>query len=238
VRVGPDVDGHFLPESPANIFAQGRQNDVPLILAFTHDESSNDLRTADTLEAYRAAAAKLYGDRAEKFLALYPASNDAEAREMGLSAARDGMIGMRMRSWALAQSERGKAPVYMAMFSRVHPFSEGVTFYDNPKALGAYHTSDIPYWFQTQEAFNLFRRTRDWTDYDRDLSNKMMSGLLAFARVGDPSTASVAWPRWNRQKEQLLEFGDAVAILPMNTQRLDFHTQASATPATPRLSRD
>jgi para-nitrobenzyl esterase len=238
VKVGPDVDGHFLADSPANIFAQGRQNDVPVILAFTHDESSNDLRTAETLEAYRAAAAKLYGDRAEKFLTLYPASSDAEAREMGLSAARDAMIGMRMRSWALAQSERGKAPVYMVMFSRVHPFSDGVTFYDNPKAIGAYHTSDVPYWFQTQEAFNLFRRTRDWTDYDRDLSNKMMSGLLAFARVGDPSTVLVPWPRWSRQKEQLIEFGNAVAILPMNTQRLDFHTQPNVAPTMPRLSRD
>jgi para-nitrobenzyl esterase len=238
VKVGPDVDGHFLPDTPANIFAQGRQNDVPVILTFTRDESSNDLRTAGSLEAYKAAAAKLYGGRADEFLKLYPASSDAEAREMGLSAARDGMIEMRMRSWALAQSERGKAPVYMAMFSRVHPFSDGVTFYDNPKAIGAYHTSDVPYWFQTQEAFNLFRRTRDWTDYDRDLSNKMMIGLLAFARVGDPSTASVPWPRWSRQKEQLIEFGDAVAILPMNTQRLDFHTQANVAPTVPPLSRD
>jgi hypothetical protein len=66
----------------------------------------------------------------------------------------------------------------------------------------------------------------------------MMSGLLAFARVGDPSTASVPWPRWSRQKEQLIEFGDAVAIQPMNTQRLDFQTNASAIPAVPRLSRD
>jgi para-nitrobenzyl esterase len=157
---------------------------------------------------------------------------------MGLLAARDGMIGTRVRSWALAQSDRGKAPVYMAMFARVHPFTDGVTFYDNPKAIGVYHTSDIPYWFQTQDAFNLFRRTRDWTDYDRDLSNKMMSGLLTFARVGDPSTASVLWPRWSRQKEQLIEFGDAVAIQPMNTQRLDFQANARVNPAAPRLSRD
>jgi carboxylesterase type B len=66
----------------------------------------------------------------------------------------------------------------------------------------------------------------------------MMSGLLAFARIGDPSTALVPWPRWTRQKEQLVEFGDAVAIEPMNKQRLDFHTNASVTPAMPRPSRD
>ena len=38
VKVGPHVDGHFLTDSPANIFAQGRQNDVPVILTFTRDE--------------------------------------------------------------------------------------------------------------------------------------------------------------------------------------------------------
>jgi para-nitrobenzyl esterase len=238
VRVGPTVDGYFLPDSPVRIFAQGRQNDVPVILAFTRDESSNALRTAENLEAYKAAAAKLYGERAEAFLKLYPASSDAEAREMGLTAAREGMIEMRMRSWALAQTELGKAPVYMTMFSRVHPFSDGVTFYDNPKAIGAYHTSDIPYWFQTQEAFNMFRTTRDWNAYDRDLSDKMLGGLLAFARVGDPSIALIPWPRWTRQKEQLLEFGDAIATRPMNPQRLDFHSNGSVPPAVPRLSRD
>jgi para-nitrobenzyl esterase len=120
----------------------------------------------------------------------------------------------------------------------VHPFADGVTFYDNPKAIGAYHTSDIPYWFQTQDAFNMFRKTRDWSASDRDLSDKMMGGLLAFARTGDPSTASVPWLQWTRHKEQLLEFGDVIATRPMNAQRLDFQTDASVTAATPRLSRD
>jgi para-nitrobenzyl esterase len=42
----------------------------------------------------------------------------------------------------------------MYMFSPVHPFAEGVKFFDDPKSIGAYHTSDVPYWFGTQDAFN------------------------------------------------------------------------------------
>src|SRR5579863_2841212 len=35
---GPDVDGYFLPESVPGIFAQGKQNDVPLLAGWNHDE--------------------------------------------------------------------------------------------------------------------------------------------------------------------------------------------------------
>jgi len=37
----PDVDGLFLPESPAAIFAAGKQNDVPLLAGWNHDEGGN-----------------------------------------------------------------------------------------------------------------------------------------------------------------------------------------------------
>ena len=35
--------GYFLPETPAQIFAAHKQNDVPVIASFTNDESSNEL---------------------------------------------------------------------------------------------------------------------------------------------------------------------------------------------------
>jgi para-nitrobenzyl esterase len=238
IKVGPIVDGHFLADTPAQVFAAGQFNDVPLMVGFTRDESSNDLRTAKSLSEFQAAAKRLYGERAQEFLKLYPASNDAEARAMGHTAAREGMIETRMRGWLQAQSRNGAAPAYTFMFSRVHPFAEGVTFYDKPKEIGAYHTSDVPYWLGTQDALNLFRTTRDWTAYDRELSDRMMDCLIAFARTGNPSTTVVTWPQWRPQTEQLVEFGDVVAIRPMDRIRLDFHAAANATPATPRLSRD
>lgn len=238
ITVRPNVDGYLLPDTVDRIFAEGRQYDVPLIVGFTRDESSNELRRAKDLGEYLAAAQKLYGDQAERFLKLYPASTDTEAKAMGLTAAREGLIEMRMRVWALSQSARGKAPVYMYMLSRVQPFAQGVSFYDNVPAIGAYHTSDVPYWFQTQDAFNLFRKTRDWTAYDRDLSSRMMASLLAFARTGNPSTAATPWPRWAPGNERLVDFGDEVGVRTENTERMNFHTPANLTLPTPRLSRD
>jgi para-nitrobenzyl esterase len=238
VAVGPDIDGHFLPDTVPNIFAAGKQNDVATISGFTRDESSNDLRTAANLEAYIAVARKLYGDQAERFLTLYPASNDQQAKAMGLAAAREGQAEAGTRNWALAQHKTGTAPFYMYMFSRVHPFAENVKFFDNPIAIGAYHTSDVPYWFQTLDAMNKIRVTRVWTEFDRDLSNRMADCLVAFARTGDPATPATLWPQWTPKSEKFIEFGDTTEVREESAERMEFHTPANVTPSTPRISRD
>jgi len=224
IRVGgADVDGYFLPSSPAQIFAARQQNDVPVILGFTHDESSNELRTAKSLAEYKAAAAKLYGKDAETFLRLYPAATDAEAAEMGRTAAREGMVGRSMRNWAVVQAKYGSAPAWIFLFSRAHPYIPGVAIADqDPATIGAYHTSDVPYWFGTQDALNLIRPTRKWTDYDRDLSEKMTAALVAFANTGNPNTAKVSWPEWKPDKEVLMEFGNTMREEAMPTARLEF----------------
>ena len=220
---GANIDGYFLPNAPAQLFAEHLQNDIPAIVGFTHDESSNELRTAKNLEEFKAAAKKLHGAYAEEFLRLYPVSTDAEAREMGGTAAREGMIERGARNWALQQAGNGKAPVYLFMFSRVHPYIPGVLIADQDTAIvGAYHTSDVPYWFGTQDALNIIRPTRTWTAYDRELSKKMTAALIAFANTGDPGTAAVPWPQWTPQNEKLVEFGDNIRVLPMNTPRLEF----------------
>jgi para-nitrobenzyl esterase len=238
VSVTPDIDGYVLPDTVQNIFAAGKQNDVAIVAGFTSDESSNDLRTAGTLDAYVAAARKLYGDQADRFLALYPAKTDDQAKAMGLLAAREGLVEIGTRNWADAQTKTGKAPFYMYMFSRVHPFAANVEFFDSPQKIGAYHSSDVPYWFGTQDAFNKFRTTRVWTEFDRALSERMMDTLIAFARTGDPGTPAMPWPQWKQDAQKYVEFGDESGVREENRARLDFHTPANVTPSTPRVSRD
>jgi len=240
IRVGGAIsDGYFLPNTPAKIFAAHQQNDVPVILGFTHDESSNALRTAKSLTEYKAAAVKLYGNDSDAFLRLYPAATDAEVAEVGRTAAREGMVGRSMRNWAVVQRKCGTAPVRMYMFSRVHPYIPGVAIADqDPATIGAYHTSDVPYWFGTQDALNLIHPTRKWTAYDRDLSEKMTAALIAFANTGDPTTTAISWPEWKPQSEVLLEFGNRVQTQPMATGRLDFMAAHPVAGGTRRAARD
>ena len=107
-RFQPTVDGNLLPESPTQLFAAARQNDIPLLLSLMRDESSNALRTAKTADEYRAAASQLYGDRAADFLKLYPVATDADVPSVGAKAAREAGMETTMRGWALAQIEDGK----------------------------------------------------------------------------------------------------------------------------------
>ncbi|RPJ80152.1 MAG: carboxylesterase, partial [Acidobacteria bacterium] len=222
-RFQPVVDQYFLPAMPNEIFAAGKQNDVPAILGFMHDESSNSLRRAKNVEEYKAAARELFGSAAEEFLALYPVATNEDVLTAGAKAAREAGMESTMRAWARAQAKTGKAPVWVNVFSRVHPYAPGVTFTDHdPKTVGAYHTGEVPYWFQTQDAYNLFRTTRNWTAYDRELSDKLSDALIAFAKTGNPNTAAIVWPRYDPANEQMIEVGDRIRVLEMNTAGLNF----------------
>jgi para-nitrobenzyl esterase len=215
VRFGPAVDGYFWPEPPSAVFRSGRQNDVPVLIGFTRDESSNDLRSATTVSEFQAAARKYFGDRADEFLRLYPVRGENVAR-VGAEAVRDGGMATSVRSWAVAQRERGKSPAYVYMFSHAHPYPSGVRFADlNPQTAGAYHTSEVPYFLLTQDVYNKIRETRAWTAADRQLADDLSDLLVAFARTGEPRTSAIRLEPFDKR--------ETVTVLdrPVTTQRFD-----------------
>lgn len=223
IRVGGSVDGYFLPDSPAKLFAAHRHNDVPVIAGFANDESNNGLRSAKTVAEYTAAVEKALGPKATEFLRHYPVTSDADVVDVAKATARESAVLRTARNWAIAQSKSGQAATYIYDLVRVHPFNPQALASDRVDLIGAYHTSDVPYWFGTLDTFNMFRPTRLWQPYDRDLSQKMTSMLIAFATTGNPSAAGVTWPAWSASREQLLEFGSsAISVKPINGARMDF----------------
>jgi para-nitrobenzyl esterase len=241
VSVKPNIDGHVLPDTIPNIYATGRQNDVPTMAGFTADDISfSPLRGVATLDQFHATAANMYGDRVQQFHDLYPAATDADAARMSRLYSRQTMIEKGTRTLAIAHQASGKAPFYMYLFSHVQPFNPAVTLKDNPQ--GAYHTSDVPYWFQTQDALNMFRPTRNWQPADRALSARMMDSLLAFARSGNPATPATPWPRWRADSAQYLEFGDTVTVQSEDAAQMNFQNQpvniAPGGSPLPRMTRD
>ena len=238
-RYGPVVDGYFLPEAPAQIFARGEQADVPMMIGFTRDEAFSDLSRATTLQQYRDAAERLYGDRSQELLGLYPASDDSSARRAAVDAARDASVSLQMHQWARAQVATGKAPVYAYMFARVHPYVAGVKFSDHdPNTVGVYHTADVPYWLGTLDSLNMFRKTRDWGPDDRGLSDTMSNAIVAFAKSGDPNHAGAPrWPTYTTEREQILELGVPMSVIAWpNRKKLDFFAANAPRPASPRSS--
>ena len=82
LRFGPVVDGFFLPDDAAAIYARGEQHDVPMLTGMNADEASAFPGYGQaTVDAFRKMAAERYGEAADAFLALYPAASDEEAEE-------------------------------------------------------------------------------------------------------------------------------------------------------------
>lgn len=130
------------------------------------------------MAAFQEAARKLYGDDAEAFLKLYPVKSDGEVAAVAHQAATEAGFLQSSRTCALRQARFNRSATYVDLFTRKHPYAPGVTFADQaPATVGAYHTADVPYWLDTLDQYNSLRPTRDWTDYDRKLTDDMSGAL-------------------------------------------------------------
>ncbi len=242
VRTSGVIDGYFMPDTKAAILAAGKAADVPIIASFTHDEANTALKQATTVDEYRKAAAEVFGPAAPEFLTLYPVATDAEVKVVAQDAANDAAGLFNARECAQLRGQRQNSATYMTAFARKHPYVPGVRIADQDIAtVGAYHTSEVPYYFGTQDAYNAFRPTRNWTPWDRELSAKLTASLIAFARTGNPSTPDVAWPAWSGADEQYISFGDDIRLVALNRPRLDFmaaHRPARMPPGPRRRVRD
>ncbi len=234
IRTGGVIDGYFMPGTKASILESHEAADVPIIASYTHDEAGSPLKAARTVAEYQAAAAQVFGKAASDFLALYPAAADAEVGAMAQQAANDAAGLFNSRTCASLQAQYHTSPAYITVYSRKHPYVPGVAIADqDPATIGAYHTSEVPYYFGTQDAYNMFRPTRNWTAWDRELSRKMTATLVAFATTGSPATPDVEWPAWSAQDERYVNFGDTIALETVNRARMDFMAAHRPAPAAP-----
>jgi para-nitrobenzyl esterase len=223
VRFRPNIDAYFMPRTPREVFADGEQNDVPLLIGFTRDESGNALRASRSIAEFEAAASKYFGARAQEFLKLYPARSDAEVPALGATAARDGGMATSIRSWALGQGVKGRSGAHIYMYSHAHSFEPGIVLADlNPATAGAYHTSEVPFFLLTLDVYNRIRKTRAWTQYDRALAEQMSNVLVAFAATGKPAAGEVSVPKFSSRTQEYLELGDEVRVRRFDVARMDF----------------
>ena len=175
-RFGPDVDGYFLPESVAAIFAAGKQNDVPMLAGWNRDEGGFMAKaTADT---FQSDVTRQFGERAPDLLKLFPVSTGEEVVRSASDLAGDRFIAYSTWRWIEAQVTSGHKPVYRYRFDLAPPGDP-----NHPGGLAAYHSSEIPYVFGNLDLLSGF----DWRPEDRQLSDQMQRYWTNFARTGDPN---------------------------------------------------
>jgi para-nitrobenzyl esterase len=215
-RPGANVDGWVLPVDVRSIFAQKKQNDVPVLIGSNANEwttLSSPAQFPKTLDDFHTRMAAQFPDLLAELDAVYPVRTAADIAGAMLGLGRDQTFTLEMRTWARLVAAGGRK-AFLYQFTRVPPGPD-------PR-LGAYHASEIVY------AFNNVG-TRAWaTDADRRLADQMSSYWVNFATTGDPNGNGLpAWTPYDPSAEPYLDLGDAVQVRNhLLKAQLDFLEQA------------
>jgi len=205
-RFGPNVDGWFFPEVPANIFLAGKQAKVPLLAGWNSEEMSARALIQETpnAENVKALLARLYPNRADEAAKIFPASTPDEALQSVTDLASDRFIGFSTWKWLDVHAKTSGKPVYRYLYARPRPptvetgvtpnLAGGVTRGGNtpppPPAKGAVHSAEIEYAMGNLHLNKVFA----WTDEDRKVSQTMQGYFENFIKTGNPNGQGL--PNW------------------------------------------
>jgi para-nitrobenzyl esterase len=205
----PVVDGHFLPKSPADIFAEGAQNDVPLLAGWNKDEGFNFtlLQGANANRSYTELVSELFADRAQEALSHYPGGSRKRDKAGARALGGDLTIIHSTWAWLEAQRKTGRSAMFRFRFDRAPLTPEG-WFEGRPsKDAGAFHAGEILYVFNNLDAF-------PWlvTADDQRLADLASGYWLNFVKTGDPNGPGFpVWPSYRQADNPVMVLDAAPA---------------------------
>jgi len=198
------VDGVVFPDDPTVMLQKGQLNRADLIVGTNRDEGTIFAREVKDLAEAQANANAAVTPGADAMLPMYGGNSDATANAALRMVVGDTLFGMGARE--LARSAAQKSNVFMYEFTRVSGAGART-------GLGAFHGSDIPYWFRNLPLVPFIGarlgplRPDDFTEVDDRLSLVMSVHLLNFVKHGDPNGRGLAaWPKFGDGGERYVEF--------------------------------
>jgi para-nitrobenzyl esterase len=218
VGVGPIVDGWVIPRPPADLYASGDFNRVPLMTGWMADETKGlqpglaDVTTAE----YEPRVRRQYGPQADRVLAAYAPVARESVTEALFNMTTDAGMGAGARNWVRAVAAAGE-PTFLYYFSYAPPVFRLYITDDphldspnGPRGMGAYHSGDLAYVFDNVGYVDI-----GWDDYDRHLADVISSYWVSFAKTGDPNMDGLpTWPRYDAAKDELMRFGSTISAVP------------------------
>jgi len=206
-RGSPTYEGYMLPEHVHDIFLKKDHADVPLLTGSNSHEGS--IRPpAATLGAFRGEAADDVGAPADRLVDLYM-RDGATVEDASRAFGGHRCFNWQNWTWARMHARAARAPVYYYHFSHLSPIPRDRPWSENTaEKLGAFHTAEIPYVFQTLAA-----RDWAWADADRRLADVMSAYWTNFAAHGDPNGPELpAWERFDRSRPRAMHFAEAAGM--------------------------
>jgi carboxylesterase type B len=198
------VDGYFMTASVRETVARGQQNDVPVLTGVNLGEIGGSMMGPGgpvSLESYRNTTRERYGDLADEFLRLYPATTDEEATAAQTQRSRDTSL-VSMYLWSRERARNSETPSYLYLWDHTLPGPDAARY-------GAFHTSEVPYVMNT-----LYMSDRPFTDVDHKIADMLSSYWTNFVATGDPNGEGL--PVWSPagDKPELMEVGDKNQMVP------------------------
>lgn len=185
----PIIDGYVLPKSPFEVFNDGEQHKVPVLLGSNANEGTLIHAMFPTpMVEYRfqemaedelpAVFYEEFSEAAPQLLKLYPG---LEKREPTAEKAflGDDMFGAKVRFY-VQQIAKSNQPAYFYHFNRVPPSSN--------QTAGAFHAAEIPF-VHGKDVSILPLDKEDWK-----LSSIMVNYWTQFAKTGNPNGQNQ--PKW------------------------------------------
>jgi para-nitrobenzyl esterase len=203
-QFGPVIDGVVLPEPLYEIYSNGNQHDVPLLLGWNANEGNLWWPAGDAV-SYRRAVREMYGDEADEVLDLFPGNTEEEAAASSADLGSLSVFGLQSWIWANLHLETGTSNVYLYHFEKNVPHSA------DQQPYGAFHTGEVPYAYNT-----LHLSDRPWQAVDRQLAENMSDYWFHFAAAGNPNGNGLPeWPDLKKPEYPVMYFGDSIYTAPV-----------------------
>lgn len=189
----PVVDGYVIPGDQSELYAEGKYNDVPVLIGYNSDEGASFQFGGRGAEAYTQSTQMRYGPFAEALLKAYPYT-DADGGKQSRDLMRDAAFGWQTWNWARLQSKTGKGKVYLYYFDEHPEHPAGSPDFGK----GSYHGQDVNFVFQHMGSF-------ERPEVDKPLSIAMGKYWTNFAKYGNPNGEGVPeWPAFSNEKPQVM----------------------------------
>lgn len=204
LRFDAIVDGWIVPKQPAEIFDEGEEAQVPVLVGSNADEATVFRHGGPkTMEEYKDNLRGDTGKYAEQEFRAYPASSHAEVPASYMRLHND-YFAYGAYSLARAMTHVGQS-AYLYYFTHVETGKRA--------PLGAFHGEELLF---LSDSF-----PSDWEHGhdDEKLGEIMRAYWTQFAKNGGPNAPGLPdWPAFDPRKDDCFELGREIRVRPVAPQ--------------------
>ncbi len=207
---GPIIDGKIFTEPLSSSYLAGKQHRVPVIVG------ANSMEIGFSMAKTEEELFAPFGANAKEAQEIYDPEHSGNLKMLGLMVSGDAFMVEPARFVAQTLSSDGQ-PVWEYRFSYVADSMR-------KQFPGAFHSSEIPFVFDTVHA----RYGSELTSADEKTAQTAHDYWLQFAKTGDPNGGGLpAWPVYRSKDDELLNFTDTGPVVQADTwkTRLDLTKQ-------------